>query len=91
MPIPVRLPSALATQTGGVRTHDALGHTVGAVLDHVVSRFPAVGPRLRDREGLLYPFITVYLNDQDIRFANGFATAVSEGDEIVIVPAVAGG
>lgn len=91
MSIPVRLSSALATQTGGIRTLDAHGATVGAVLDHVVSRFPAVGPRLRDSQDLLYPFITVYLNDQDIRFASGFATAVREGDEVVIVPAVAGG
>lgn len=91
MSIPVRLPSALATQTGGVRRLDAEGATVGAVLDHLVARFPSVGPRLRDGAGELYPFVTVYLNDQDIRFADGFATAVRDGDEVVIVPAVAGG
>lgn len=91
MPIPVRLPSALATQTGGQRKLDAEGATVGAVLDHVVERFPAVGPRLRDANGELYPFVTVYLNDQDIRFADGFSTTVRDGDEVVIVPAVAGG
>jgi MoaD family protein len=91
MPIPIRLPSALAAQTGGLRRLDAEGDTVGDVLDHLVRRFPAVGPRLRDDAGALYPFVTVYLNDQDIRFADGFATAVRAGDEIVIVPAVAGG
>lgn len=91
MPIPVLLPSALATQTGGRRRLDATGATVGAVLDDVVSRFPAVGPRLRDDRGELYPFVTVYLNDEDIRLANGFATVVRDGDEVVIVPAVAGG
>ena len=91
MSIPVRLPSALAAQTGGHRKLDAEGATVGAILDDVVQRFPSVGPRLRDEAGALYPFVTVYLNDQDIRFADGFATAVREGDEVVIVPAVAGG
>jgi molybdopterin converting factor small subunit len=91
MPIPVRLPSALATQTGGVRRVDVEGGTVGAVLDHVVARFPSIGPRLRDAAGELYPFVTVFLNDQDIRFASGFDTVVRDGDEIVIVPAVAGG
>ena len=89
--IPVRLPAALATQTGGVRRFDADGHTIGAVLDSVVRAFPAVGPRLRDHEGVLYPFITVYLNDQDIRFAHGFDTTVRDGDEVLIVPALAGG
>jgi molybdopterin synthase sulfur carrier subunit len=91
MPIPVRLPSALAAQAGGNRKLDAEGATVGAVLDHIVERFPSVGPRLRDAAGELYPFVTVYLNDQDIRFSEGFATAVTDGDEVVIVPAVAGG
>lgn len=91
MPIPVRLPSALAAQTAGLRRIDAEGSTVGAVLDHVVTQFPSVGPRLRSPSGELYPFVTVYLNDQDIRLASGFSTAVREGDEVVIVPAVAGG
>jgi molybdopterin synthase sulfur carrier subunit len=91
MPTLVRLPSALAIQADGHRKLDAEGETVGAVLDHVVQRFPAVGPRLRDQAGELYPFVTVYLNNQDIRFSDGFATAVRDGDEVVIVPAVAGG
>ena len=91
MPIPVLLPSALAAQAGGKRRLDASGATVGAVLDDVASRFPAVGPRLRDGRGELYPFVTVYLNDEDIRLVDGFATAVKDGDEVVIVPAVAGG
>ncbi len=91
MPVPVLLPSALAAQVGGQRRLDANGATVGAILDDVVSRFPDVGPRLRDDRGGVYPFVTVYLNDEDIRLVDGFATAVKDGDEIVIVPAVAGG
>jgi sulfur-carrier protein len=91
MPVPVVLPSALAAHTGGLRYHEAQGATVGTVLDDLVARFPAVGPRLRDADGAPYPFVTVYLNDEDIRLADGFATTVREGDEIVIVPAVAGG
>lgn len=91
MPVPVFLPSALAAQTGGQRTHAATGATVGAVLDDLVARFPAVGPRLRDDKGEPYPFVTIYLNDEDIRLGDGFATAVQDGDEVVIVPAVAGG
>ena len=91
MPVPIHLPPALAAQTGGHRQHLGAGQTVGAVLDDLVARFPAVGPRLRDERGEPYPFVTVYLNDEDIRLAKGFATTVREGAEIVIVPAVAGG
>lgn len=91
MPVPIFLPSALAAQAGGHRRLDAAGTTVGALLDDVVQRYPALGPRLRDADGTLYPFVTIYRNDEDIRLANGFATAVSDGDEVVIVPAVAGG
>ncbi len=91
MPVQIRIPSALATQTNGQRILTAEGNTVGEVLDYLVSRYPAVGPRLRDTQGALYPFVTVYLNDEDIRFVNGFASAVADRDEVVIVPAVAGG
>jgi molybdopterin converting factor small subunit len=91
MPTNIYLPSALAAQAGGIRRHTGDGTTVGAVLDDLVARFPAVGPRLRDERGAPYPFVTVYLNDEDIRLADGFSTVVREGDEVVIVPAVAGG
>lgn len=91
MPIQISLPSALATQTNGQRKLQADGATVGEVLDHLVAQYPAVGPRLRDEQGALYPFVTVYLNDEDIRFAGGFAAPVADRDELVIVPAVAGG
>ncbi len=91
MPIPVFLPSALAAQAGGNRRIEASGATVGAVLDQVVTQYPAVGPRLRDAQGAPYPFVTVFLNDEDIRLAHGFETTVRDGDEIVVVPAVAGG
>jgi molybdopterin converting factor small subunit len=91
MPTAIHLPSALAAQAGGNRRALADGRTVGEVLDALVSQFPALGPRLRDERGELYPFVTVYLNDQDIRLASGFASAVVAGDELLIVPAVAGG
>lgn len=91
MPVQIRIPSALATQTNGQRKLVADGATVGEVLDHLVTQYPAVGPRLRDEQGALYPFVTVYLNDEDIRFAGGFAAPVADEDEVVIVPAVAGG
>ena len=54
-------------------------------------RFPRLAPRLRDDSGGPYPFVTFYLNDEDIRFRNGFETPVREGDEITVVAAIAGG
>lgn len=87
----ISLPSVLTPLTGGVPTIDATGETVGAALDDVVKRFPALSSRLRDEQGALYPFVTIYLNDEDIRFVGGFDAALKPGDELSVVPAVAGG
>lgn len=87
----ISLPSVLTPLTGGVPTIDATGETVGAALDDVVKRYPALSPRLRDEHGALYPFVTIYLNDEDIRFVGGFDAALKPGDELSVVPAVAGG
>jgi molybdopterin converting factor small subunit len=77
--------------TGGQHTIPATGATVSEALDDVVSRFPALSPRLRDENGAPYPFVTIYLNDEDIRFIGGFDAPVQPGDELSVVPAVAGG
>ncbi len=67
------------------------GATVGAVVADVAQRYPALASRLRDDDGNPYPYVTFYLNDEDIRFQGGFATAVKDGDELSVVPAIAGG
>jgi molybdopterin synthase sulfur carrier subunit len=69
----------------------AEGATVGAVVADIAARYPALATRLRDAEGNPYPFVTFYLNDEDIRFQGGFAAAVHDGDELTVVPAIAGG
>ena len=91
MPITLQLPGVLAPLAGGRRTIDATGATVGDVVADVSARYPELGPRLSDGKGNPYPFVTIYLNDEDIRFAGGFQTAVTDGDELVVVPAIAGG
>ncbi|GMV10315.1 MAG TPA: MoaD/ThiS family protein [Gemmatimonadaceae bacterium] len=91
MPVTVHLPSVLAAHAGGTRAIEAAGATVGATLDALVVRFPQLGPRLRDAQGAPYPFVTIYLNDEDVRLVGGFDAAVQDGDEVTIVPAVAGG
>ncbi len=67
------------------------GSTVGEVVAGVAERFPALAPRLRDSEGKPYQYVTIYLNDEDIRFQGGFDAPVRDGDELTVVPAIAGG
>ena len=90
MPVTLHLPTILAKLADG-RVVVSEGSTVGEVVDDVSSRFPALAPRLRDDAGEPYPFVTFYLNDEDIRFQGGFAATVNDGDELTIVPAIAGG
>ena len=90
MPVTLHLPAVLAPLAEG-RVVESDGSTVGAVVDEVASRYPALAQRLRDDKGEPYPFVTFYLNDEDIRFQGGFAAAVRDGDELTVVPAIAGG
>lgn len=91
MPILLHLPAVLARLSGGQRTILASGATVGEAVADASSRFPALRPRLVDDTGSPYPFITYYLNDEDIRLRGGFQASVHDGDDVIIVPAVAGG
>jgi len=89
--ITFQLPKVLAELAGGVREIEAGGATLGEAVAEVAARFPALGPRLRDGEGRPYEFVVYYLNDEDIRLNGGFAAPIADGDEVIIVPAVAGG
>ncbi len=91
MAITVNLPSVLAAHAGGARSVEASGRTLGEAVTDVVARYPALGPRLRDKDGNPYPFVVFYLNDEDVRFRGGFAAAVQDGDEVTVIPAIAGG
>ena len=91
MAITLSLPTVLARLADGQSTLKATGATLGEVVAEVAQRYPKLAPRLRDDSGEPYPFVTFYLNDEDIRFRGGFAAPVAEGDEITIVAAVAGG
>ncbi|HZY05781.1 MAG TPA: MoaD/ThiS family protein [Anaeromyxobacteraceae bacterium] len=91
MPVTLRLPTVLAGAAGGNTVHQARGATVGDVVADVASRYPELGTRLRGPNGEPYPYVIFYLDDEDIRFRQGFATPVRDGAEIVVVPAIAGG
>ncbi len=91
MPVTFSLPTVLARLADGRATIEASGGTLGDAVADVAERYPRLAPRLRDETGGPYPFVTYYLNDEDIRFRDGFATPVSAGDEITVVAAIAGG
>ncbi len=90
MSVTLVLPTVLAKLADGQEI-GASGETVGEVIAEVAARFPALAPRLRDEAGNPYPYVTFYLNDEDIRFTGGFGTPVTDGDELTVVPAIAGG
>ena len=91
MPITITLPNVLAKLADGQKALQANGATLGDAVTDVSRRYPALKPRLTDDAGNPYPFVTYYLNDEDARFAGGFGAPVNDGDEVTIVPAVAGG
>jgi molybdopterin converting factor small subunit len=91
MPLTIHLPAVLATLADGQRTITAEGRTVGEAIEHAARRYPTLAVRLRDPQGRPYPFVTFYLNEEDIRLGGGFEVVVQDGDELVVVPAIAGG
>jgi sulfur-carrier protein len=91
MSITVNLPSVLASHAGGARTLQATGRTLGEAVADVAARYPTLGPRLRDNDGNPYPFVVFYLNEEDVRLRGGFAAPVQDGDEVTVIPAIAGG
>ncbi len=91
MPTNVRIPTPLRRLTQNKDTVQTTGLTIGAVIEDLERQFPGFKERLCDDKGELRRFVNVYLNDEDIRFAQGRATAVKDGDEIAIIPAIAGG
>ena len=87
----VRIPPVLRASVGGEREVTADGETVGAVLGALASDHPEVEGQLFGADGQLNRYVNVYLNDEDVRVLEGLDTAVSEGDSLQILPAMAGG
>ncbi len=91
MPISVRIPTPLRKFTGGAESVTASGGTVAAVVQDIESRHPGLKERICDDAGKVRRFVNLYVNGEDIRFLSSLDTPVKEGDEISIVPAIAGG
>jgi MoaD family protein len=90
MAVTVKIPTQLRAATGGEAEAEVSGGTVGEVLDALYARFDDLQERISDGEGLRR-FVNVYLGGEDIRFLDGLETPVDDGDEVTILPAVAGG
>jgi len=91
MAIKVRIPTPLQKITNNQAEVEAEGKNIKEVLDHLCQNFDGLKERIYDDQGQLRRFINFYLNDEDIRFLDGEKTAIKDGDEISVVPAIAGG
>jgi sulfur-carrier protein len=90
MAIEVRIPTILRTYTGGEKAVTAEGGTVAALIDDLEAHHPGIRERLIDGSDLRR-FVNVYVNDEDVRFIGGLEASLSDGDQVVVLPAVAGG
>ncbi len=91
MSVTVKIPTQLRSATGGAGTASVEGETVGQVLDALFEQHEELKDRLSDPDGGLRRFVNVYVDGEDIRFGSGLDTAVRDGGEVQILPAVAGG
>jgi molybdopterin converting factor small subunit len=91
MSVEVRIPTVLRPAMGGRSTVVAQGVTIGEVLGFLSDSYPASSDQLLDADGALHRFLNVYLNDDDVRYLGGLDTPVADGDEVTLLPAVAGG
>ena len=87
----IRIPTPLRKLTGEQEVVQAEGKTVGELRGSLDAKFPGLRERICDEKGNVRRFVNVYLNDEDIRFLAEQDTAVNDGDELSIVPAIAGG
>jgi MoaD family protein len=91
MTVEVRIPTMMRPDAGGQATAQANGATVGEVLEDLVLQFPRLQGKFTNDDGTLHKFVNVYVNDEDVRYLERLDTKVADGDEIAILPAVAGG
>jgi sulfur-carrier protein len=89
--VSVRVPTILRPYTQGASEVSAEGATLVEVLDSLDSSYPGIKGRVLDESGELRRFVNVYVDDDDVRFADGLQTSIKDGGQVSIIPAVAGG
>jgi molybdopterin converting factor small subunit len=90
MAIEVRIPTILRTYTDGAKAVEGQGGTLSQLIDDLEGNHPGIKDRLVE-DGDLRRFVNVYINDEDVRFIGGLDAPLSDGDQVVVLPAVAGG
>ena len=91
MPISIEIPTAFRRFTEGAPKIDCSAENVAAALNELTARFPALSRHVRDESGQIRQFLNIYLNDEDIRFLGGDTYAFQDGDEVMLIPSIAGG
>jgi len=91
MPVKVRIPTPLRKLTNNEELVEISANTVGSAIGELQSRYPGIKERLLDESGAVRRFVNVYVNEEDIRFLQNQQTPLKDGDEVSIIPAIAGG
>jgi molybdopterin synthase sulfur carrier subunit len=91
MAVTVRIPTPLRKLTSDRSEVGAVGSDIESIIENLEANHPGIKERICDESGNIRRFVNIYLNDEDIRFLDGTATAVTDGDEISVIPAIAGG
>ena len=94
MAVEVRIPTILRPYTGDQKSVEARGASLSALIDDLEANHPGIKERLidlKDGKEDLRRFVNVYVNDEDVRFLGGLEAPVADGDQVVVLPAVAGG
>jgi len=87
----IRIPPVLRAQAGNQKKVEVAGSTVGEALESLLEQFPGLREQIFTEEGSLNRFVNVYVNGRDVRYEQELATPVGESDEIILLPAMAGG
>jgi molybdopterin synthase sulfur carrier subunit len=91
MPVKIRIPTPLRKLTHDEEIVQVTASTVGGAIAELQTRYPGIQERLTDEAGGVRKFVNVYVNEEDIRFLQNQETALRDGDEVSIIPAIAGG
>jgi molybdopterin synthase sulfur carrier subunit len=91
MAITVQIPTALRRHTAGIGSIACTATNLGELFSVIEEKFPELKPHLRDESGHIRRFLNIYVNEEDIRFLGGASYAFQEGDEVLLVPSIAGG
>ena len=87
----VRIPPVLRAQAGNNKKVEVTGATVGAALESLLEQYPGLREQVFTDDGALNRFVNVYVNGRDVRYEQELATPVAESDEVILLPAMAGG